>query len=49
MAAGSWGGTSSPAPLVSSSRACGKSVETTGSTEVTASTRTPEVTWSRES
>ena len=42
-------GTTIPAPPLSSSTACGNAVATTGRPEATASTRTPEVTWSSES
>ena len=48
-ATGSRWGTTSPAPLPSSSTACGKAVTTTGRPAATASTSTPDVTWSRES
>ena len=43
---GSRWGTTSPAPLASSSTAWGKAVDTTGRPAATASTSTPEVTWS---
>src|SRR5450756_2978154 len=49
MASGSCRATRIPAPLDSSSTACGKAVETTGSPATTASVSTPEVTWSLES
>ena len=46
---GSAWGTTMPAPLLSSSIACGNAVAITGRPAAIASTSTPEVTWSRES
>ena len=46
---GSRCGTTMPAPLPSSSTACGKAVAMTGRPAATASTSTPDVTWSSES
>ena len=45
-ATGSRCGTTIPAPLASSSTACGNAVDTTGRPAATASTSTPDVTWS---